>query len=184
MVSLGSPKGASDRESLVLMMLAFVIVGGFLAWLNMKAANIEVAVVEDTFGDSEGLGSAPVVEAAVFGSDPMAHSNGFFRINNLSVQSAVGSQAFFVEMPNQPGPYLIKMGALVVADAVSVPSGSRVSVVGRVYAMSDSVADDWVATGAITEDDKILATFAQSFLEVVDVVVMAGGGGGDGSRDN
>ena len=158
------------------MISAFVIVGGFLAWLNMKAADIEVAVVEDTSGDSEGLGSAPVVEAAVFGSDPMAHSNGVVRINNLSVESAVGSQAFFVAMPNQRGPYLIKMGARVVADGVSVPSGSRVSVVGRVYAMSDSVADDWVATGAITEDDKILATFAQSFLEAVVVVVVAGGG--------
>ncbi len=162
------------------MISAFVIVGGFLAWLNMKAADIEVAVVEDTSGDSESLDSARVVEAAVFGSDPMAHSNGVVRINDLSVEGAVGSQAFFVAMPNHPGQYLIKMGARVVEDGVSVPSGSRVSVVGRVYAMSDSVADDWVATGAITEDDRILAAFAQSFLEAV--VVMAGGG--DGGGDN
>ena len=165
------------------MISTFVIVGGFLVWLNMKAASIEVAVVEDTSGDSEGLGSAPVVEAAVFGSDPMAHSNGVIRIDNLSVESGVGPQAFFVAMPNQPGPYLIKLGERVVADGVSVPSGSRVSVVGRVYAMNDSVADDWVATGAITQDDRILATFAQSFLEVVDIEVMAGGGG-DGDGDN
>ena len=182
MASFGSPKGASDRGSLVLMVVAFVMVGGFLVWLNVKAANIEVAVVEDTSG-ADGLGSAPVVEAAAFGSDPMAHSSGVIRINNLSVESGVGSQAFFVAMPNQPGPYLMKMGARVVADSVSVSSGSRVSVVGRVYAMSDSVADDWVATGAIREDDKILATFAQSFLEVVDIEVMAGGGG-DGGGDN
>ena len=183
MASLGSSKGASDRGSLVLMISAFVIVGGFLAWLNIKAADIEVAVVEDTSGDSTWLDSAPVVEAAVFGSDPMAHSNGVVRINNLSVESAVGSQAFFVEMPNQPGPYLIRMGARVVADSITVPSGSTVSLVGRVYAMSDSVADEWVASGAITEADKILATFAQSFLEIVDIIAMAGGGD-DGGGDN
>ena len=180
MASFGSRKGASDTGSLVLMISTFVVVGGFLAWLNTKAAEQEVAVVEDTSGGPDLLGSAPVVDAAVFGSDPMAHSDGVVRVNNLLVQSAVGSQAFFVEMPNQPGPYLVKMEARVVADSVSVPSGSRVSLVGRVQAMSDSVADDWVASGAITENDRILATFAQSFLEAVDIIVMAGGGDADG----
>ena len=179
MASFGSRKGASGTGSLVLVIMTFVVVGGFLVWLNIQAAETEVAVVEDTSGGSDEAASAPVVEAAVFGSDPMANSGGVFRINGLAVQSNVGSQAFFVEMPNQSGPYLVKMGPRVVADSVSVVSGSRVSVVGRVYAMSDSVADDWVASGAITENDRILATFAESFLEAVDIIV-AGGGGADG----
>ncbi len=180
MACFGSRKGAAAGTSVILMVATFVVVGGFLAWLNKQAAETQVEVVEDTSGRGGLLGSARIVEAAVFGSDPMAHSEGVVRINNLTVQSAVGSQAFFVEMPNQPGPYLVKMGARVVADSVSVPSGSRVSVVGRVYAMSDSVADAWVASGAITENDKILATFASSYLQIEDIIVMAGGGGGDG----
>ena len=48
--------------------------------------------------------------------------------------------------------------------------------------MSESVADDWVATGAIAEGDRILATFAQSFLEAVDIIVTAGGGDADGGE--
>lgn len=181
MAFFGSRKGASDGGSVILMVAAFAIIGGFMAWLNTQTAETEIEVVEDTSGDSGLLGSALVVDLGVFGSDPMVHAGGVIRLNNLSVQSAVGTQAFFVEMPNQPGPYLIRMGARVVADSIAVPSGSTVSLVGQVYAMSDSVANEWVASGAITEADKILATFAQSFLEIVDIIVMTGGddGGGD-----
>jgi hypothetical protein len=187
MASFGSRKGASDGGSVILMVLTFLTVAGFLYWLRGEAADTQVAVVEAGPSDAGLLDSAPIVDAPVFGSDPLAHTEGVIRINNLAVQSAVGGEAFFVEMPNHSGPYLVKMGARVIADSVSVPSGSTVSVVGRVYAMSDSVADDWVASGAITEDDKILATFAQSYMEIVDIIVMAGGGdtdGGDGGGDN
>ncbi len=164
------------------MLLTFTVVGGFLYWLNMQAAETEVAVVEEGAADDDDFSSAPMVDAGVFGSDPMAHDGAVIRINDLSVQSAVGSQAFFVEMPNQPGPYLIKMGPRVVADSVTVASGAQISVIGSVYAMSDSVADDWVASGAIAEADRILATFAESFLEAVDILM--DGDGGDEGGDN
>ena len=125
-----------------------------------------------------------MVEAGTFGSDPLALSGIVIRLNNLSVQSALGSEAFFVDVPNQPGPYLIKMGARVVADSVVVPGGSMVTVIGRVFAMSDSVADAWVAEGALSEGDKILATFAQSYLEAADIILLSeGGGGGDGGSN-
>ena len=113
----------------------------------------------------------------------MAHAGGVIRINNLTAQSAVGTQAFFVDI-DQPNPYLIRMGDRVAADGVLVPSGSRVSVVGQVYAMADSVADAWVAGGTLTENDKILATIGSSYMEIVDIIVMAGSGGGDDGGDN
>jgi hypothetical protein len=176
MASLKPPKVASHDRSLILMISAFIAVGSFLFWLNIKAADTELAVITDTTGESSEISSAPVVDVALFGSNPMAHSDGIIRINNLLVQSGVGSQAFFVEIPGQPGPYLVKLGPDVVADSVSVPSGSRASVIGNIYTMTDSVADDWVAIGAITEDDKILASFAESFLEALDIIVMDDGG--------
>ncbi len=171
----------------MLMVATFVIIGGFLAWLNIQAAETEVEVVEEAAAGTGAMDTAPIVDAGTFGSNPLAHTEGVVRINNLAVQSSVGTEAFFVEMPNHPGPFLVKMGARVLADNVSVSSGTAVSLVGHVYAMSDSVADDWVASGAITEEDRILATFATSFIEIVDIIVMAGGGdadGGDGGGDN
>ena len=176
MASFEPPKIELADRSLILMISAFIAVGSFLFWLNIKASETELAVIEDTTGKSSEISSAPIVDASLFGSNPMAHSDGIIRINDLLVQSGVGAHAFFVEMPGQPGPYLVKLGPEVMADSVSVPSGSRASVIGNVYAMTDSVADDWVATGAITEADKVLASFAESFLEALDIVVVADGG--------
>ncbi len=54
----------------------------------------------------------------------------------------------------------------LAASVEDLVSGASVAVTGRVYAMSDSVADAWVAGGGIAESDRILAVFAESFLEV------------------
>ena len=183
MTLFGSRKGAVPGLSVILMVAAFVVVGGFLAWLNVEAADTEVAVVEDASGGADALGGAPTVDVSVFGADPMAHADGVIRINNVEAQSAVGTQAFFVDI-GQPIPYLIRMGDRVAADGVVVASGATVSVVGQVYAMSDSVADDWVANGTLTEDDKILATIGSSYMEIVDIVIAAGAAAGDGGGDN
>ena len=184
MAFFGSRKGAVQGLSVILMVATFFVIGGFLTWLNIQAAETEVAVVEDDAGAEDTLGGAPVVDGELFGVDPMAHADGLVRINNLTAQSAVGTQAFFVEMPGQQSPFLIRMGDRVAADGVVVTSGATVSVVGQVYAMSDSVASDWVANATLTENDKILATIGSSYMEIVDIVVMAGSsGGGDGGGE-
>ncbi len=184
MASFGARRGAAGNGSLPLMIVTFLVIGGFLAWLNVKAESTSVVtVIEGSGPDSVSIGSATVVEVETFGLDPMALGGLVIRLNDLSVQGALGRQAFFVDIPNQPGPYLIKMGARVVADSVVVPGGAIVTVIGRVFAMSDSVADAWVAEGALTENDKILATFAESYLEAADLIMLSDGGGdgGDGN---
>ena len=170
MALFGSRRGAAGGLALPLMIFAFVLVGGFLAWLNQQARSQQVAVVEDFAGGVD-LAAAIVVANAVFGANPMALSDELIQVNRLLVQSLVGSQAFFVELEGHAGPYLVKMGAEVVADSVVVPSGVTVAVIGFVHAMTDSVADDWVANGGITEGDRILAIFAESFLEAADIIV-------------
>ena len=181
MVSFGSRRGAAGGLALPLMIFAFVLVGGFLAWLNQQARSQQVAVVEDS-GDGVDISTVRVIENAVFGADPMALTDELIQVNRLLVQSLVGSQAFFVEMDGQAAPYLVKLGPEVVADSVVVPNGATVAVIGFVHAMTDSVADDWVAHGGITESDRILAIFAESFLEAADIIVV-GGEAGAGSQE-
>ena len=94
-------------------------------------------------------------------------------MRGLLVSSLVGSEAFFLAVPNQSGPYLGRMLPAVAESGVVVQSGATVSVTGRVYAMTDSVIDAWVASGAIAESDRILAVFAESFLELQGVRVTA-----------
>jgi len=77
------------------------------------------------------------------------------------VQALVGSQAFFSLLPRHRAPYLVKMLPEVVVDGGVTEAGAIVAVTGRVYAMSDSVADAWVASGGI----------AASFFEASGVAV-------------
>ena len=83
----------------------------------------------------------------------------------------------FLQVPGQPGPYIARMLPEVIADGVMVQSGATVTLTGRVQAMAnaDSVADAWIAAGAISEGDRILVLVAEggSFLEVEDVVINA-----------
>jgi hypothetical protein len=116
----------------------------------------------------------------VFGADPLAYPDALIQVNRLLVQSLVGAQAFFVEVPGQSSPYLVKLGPEVVADSVAVPNGATVSVIGYVHQMTDSVADDWVASGGLSEGNRVLAIFAESFLEAADIIVAGAGPGAGG----
>ena len=107
----------------------------------------------------------------VFGANPMAHVDILVTLDGVPVQSLVGSQAFFSLFPNHRAPYLVKMLPEVVVDGGVVAAGAIVSVTGIVYAMSDSVADAWVASGDIAEADRVLAVFAESFFEAASVTV-------------
>ncbi len=169
MVSFGSRKGEAGSLSVYLMVVAFLLVGGFFAWLSVKAAPVEVAVVEE--GPTENL--ATVVALDVFGTDPMAQAGMVIQLARLGVQSLIGAEAFFVGVPNLTSPYLIKMTSGVVANGGVVENGATVSLTGMVHAMSDSVADAWVASGGIAEDDRIIAEFAESFFEASEVNVTA-----------
>ena len=170
MVSFGSRRGEAGASSLYLMIGAFLSAAGFLAWLSVQARPVEIEVVE---GGPIEEDLPTVVATDVFGADPIAQADMFIQLNGLGVQSLVGSEAFFVQIPNQSGPYLVKMLPGVVASGVVVESGATVSAVGTVHTMSDSVADAWVAGGGIAEADRILAVFAESFFEATGVTVIA-----------
>ena len=116
--------------------------------------------------------TAVAVALSVFGANPMAHAGMLVTLQGLPVQALVGSQAFFALIPRHRAPYLVKMLPEVVVDSGVIEAGATVSVTGMVYAMSDSVANAWVASGGVTEADRVLAVFAESFFEAASVTVV------------
>ena len=86
MASFGSRRGVAGGLALPLMVFAFILVGGFLAWLNQQARSQQVEVVEEVV-EEDGLADATVVATAVFGANPMAQSGELIRVNSLLVQS-------------------------------------------------------------------------------------------------
>ena len=171
MVSLGSRRGEAGALSVYLMAGAFLSVAGLMAWLFVRAAPVEVEIVEG--GPVMDEDTPTVVATDVFGANPMAQEGMLIRLDGLSVQSPVGSEAFFTQVPGHTSSYLVKMVPGVVTSGVVVEGGATVSVVGMVHLMSDSVADAWVASGGISEGDRILAIFAESFFEAAGVTVTA-----------
>lgn len=170
MASFGSRKGEAGSLTVYLMAGAFLVAGGFFVWLSIQAAPVEVAVVE---GDEESMATvATVVDISDFGMNPMAHAATVIELRRLGVVNTMpeSSQTFFVGVP---GDYLVKMLPEVAVIGGDLEYGATVSVTGTVYAMTDSAKDAWMASGGLAEGDRILADFAESFIEVRAVSVTA-----------
>ena len=82
------------------------------------------------------------------------------RVNGLRVMSLVGTKGFWVELPNR-NPFLVR-----TEDDTTVEPNQLVDIVGTVVAVSESIVADWVASGSISETDKLMVEFATDFIEV------------------
>ena len=171
MASFGSRRGEAGSLTVYLMVAAFLVAGSFFVWLSIQAAPVEVMVVVE--GDEESMATvATVVDISDFGMNPMAHAATVIELRRLGVLNTMpgSSQTFFVGVP---GDYLVKMLPEVAVIGGDLEYGATVSVTGTVYAMTDSAKDAWIASGGLAEGDRILADFAESFIEVRAVSVTA-----------
>jgi hypothetical protein len=169
MVSFGSRKSEAGSLSIYLMVGAFLVAGGFFAWLSVRATPVEVAVEEEA--PVENL--ATVVGTDVFGTNPMAQAGMVIQLHRLGVETLIGTEAFFVGASGLSSGYLVKMISEVVASGGVLETGATVSLTGMVHVRTDSVVDAWVASGGIGEGDRILAEFSESFFEASEVEVTA-----------
>lgn len=161
----GQGRGASGRYTWIWMVVAFLMVGGFMGWLAMTAEPSAVAVVEE----AEEEPAAGVVTITT--NDLMTNASGLkgqsVSLAEARVVGRLGTQAFWIELPNQ-SPYLIKLAPELVAGGFAVQSGQVVSVTGRIVTMTDSVLTAWQQEGVITDEgQKAEAEYVlnQTFLE-------------------
>ena len=175
-----SRRGAANL-GMPLMILAFLAIGGFLYWLNLqaKADAASRAVQEDVVEDAAGPMAGTVVPGEDLQMDPSPYEGMTIKIEGLSVASGLGTQGFWLELPNK-NPFLVSMSEAVKAEGITVAPGQAVSVSGVIFAMNDSVLNAWSVAGAIGEGDRLAAEFATHFLEAQQVQVSGGTGGGEG----
>ena len=179
MADKASRRGAID-VGVVLMVLAFATMGGFIFWLTgQAAAEREVTIVEDSVPVDE-FASATNLSGADIQMNATPFEGRLIRLADFAVPGTLGTQGFWLEMPNG-NPFLVSMSAEVMAEGLAVGSGSTVTVTGTVYAMNDSTLVAWTDTGTIQQGDRIVAEFATHYVEAVQVVVTGGGGGADGN---
>ena len=166
MVQQASRRGAADL-SMVMMLLAFAVIGGFMYWLNGQAA-IELAereVVEEmdeAEDEVDAFASATVVMPISLQPDASGYEDQLIRIVGVEVASMLGQQGFWLDFPQ--GPFLVSLSDAMLADSVQVAAESTVTVTGTLTAMSESVAAAWVESGRISEGDGLAAGFTTHFI--------------------
>ncbi len=182
-----SRSGAANL-GMPLMIVAFLAIFGFLYWLNLQGqaleAEKEAAIREAAAADSaESDLGAITIEASQIQMDAAPYEGQMVRLDSLPVASGLGSQGFWLEMPNK-NPFLVSISDAVRADSVTVSPGENVTVIGTIRAMSDSVLNAWSNAGTIGEGDRLAAEFATHFLDAerVRVNARAAGGGGPGQN--
>jgi hypothetical protein len=172
MVPFGSRRGEAGSLTVYLMVGAFLFAGGFFFWLSVRSTPVEVEVVEGNDAPEEA--PATIVALDAFGANPMAYVASVSELRGLGVGTRLGAEAFLLlGIPNQPSGYLVRIAPEVVPIGGDVEFGATVTVTGTVYARTDSVIDAWVASGGIDESQRVIAQFAESFLEARAVSVTA-----------
>ncbi len=186
MADNASRRGATNL-SMPLMILAFATIGGFLFWLNGQA-NQELAD-RQAYADSVRAAEeaeaarAPVIDAARIQLDASPYENTEIRLEAVPVASTLGSQGYWLEMPNG-NPFLVSVSPGVSVEGGAVEGGRLVWLTGRVLAINDSVLTSWTDAGSIGDGDRLAAEFATYFIEVLELRVAddPDAEGGDGQE--
>lgn len=186
MAYFGSRRGAVNL-GLPLMLATFLLLGGFMYWLYVTAEPTQPATMEEVDESGSGddyMGTTVAAEELKTGAD--AYVGQVIRLLGLEVSSTMGSQAFFLDLPASEmlpaTPFLVRM-IPALADSVRVGLGEDATVIGTVMLMTDSIVADWVDSGGISENDRILVEFATHFIEAdqVETSGPAESGGSAGS---
>lgn len=162
-----------------LMLLSFLLLGGFLYWLNVTAEPTQAIIVEDDTTPEMDTSGATAVEAGALAVSPGQWVGQRIRLADVDVASPVGTQAFFVSLTQQ-APFLVKMDSSLVARGMGLPTG-QVTVIGTLLAMTDSIIDNWTETGAVTPADRPVVEFATHFILAEQIRTASGSGAGDDS---
>jgi len=174
-----APRRGAANLSMPLMFVSFIVIAGFLYWLNLqaKAENAADAMVEEAAAEADTYtGTATTITGEDIQLDPSPYDGQEVRLAGLAVASPLGTQGFWLELPNK-NPFLVSMSEAVKAEGLTVTPGETAEVVGTIHAMSDSVLNAWTSSGAVAEGDRLAAEFATHYLEATRLRLTAGGGG-------
>ena len=106
MAENASRRGAANL-GMPLMIVAFIVIGGFLYWLNLQAAEERASEIEEETAaeTTAGLSGGTLVAATDIQTDATQYEGQEIRLEGLAVASGLGQQGFWLELPNR-NPFL------------------------------------------------------------------------------
>ena len=154
-----STQGAASTVSLVLAIVAFAGIGGFVYWLSITAKGEESAVdLIEPEPDVRIITMADLIR----GSEDLVGQE--VQVQYIRVSEKLGDHLVWIGPENSQ--FLVKKDSVVRAQAAEIQVGSRILVVGTMWAMSDSVEEAWEEIDVYGgEGDRTLISFESVFLE-------------------
>lgn len=180
---LGSRRGQS-KLGVPLMILAFLVMGGFMYWLNITAEPTQPAQVEmEEEPAPSGTTSGVLVPVDSLKLSPEGYEGELIRVEGLQVAQAMGSRTYYVDLPetvSQPASsFLVRLDDDLAAAGASAPMGTALTMVGTLSVMNDSTVTQWEESGSIGEVDRMLAEVATHYLLVEEIENTTGSGSGE-----
>ena len=180
-----SRRGAADM-GMPLMIVAFLVIGGFMYWLSGQAAAERASRVVEEVPEEEtsmgaGEGDVMLGEMTSVGVDPEAFVGETIRGLGYEVASAFGTAGFWVNTPSG-NPFLVTYTEELKATGVTAAQGDFVNVAGELLRMEISYLDEWLAAGEINDNDKIIGEFATHFVAAAELEIVDAPAGGEGEE--
>jgi hypothetical protein len=163
---------------MLLMIMAFTVIGGFMYWLNGRAAaerqlQLDAAAA---FAAAEEAAAAATVETVAIGDievDPTPYIGTKLRSEG-AVASMLGTQGFWLATPSG-NPFLVSWPE-ETSGGLPVAMGDTIAVEGVVTEMQELTLVEWSTAQTISDIDRMVAEFATHYIAADRVDIMRGEG--------
>jgi len=156
------------------MVLALVVVVGFLTWLGMASEPTTVAVIENENDDDDattGAGGVSVVDRDVLAGDRSQYEGQRIRVQGVESTGRLGPAIFWGELGDMERqvPVLVRVDA-AAAEAAQLESGVPYTITGTVHRVTEELVEEWGAAGEFAgEGEQLQATFADYYIQASEV---------------
>ncbi len=137
------------------MIIAVVMVVGFLYWLNQKTEAVEASRIAATLLEEEAAGEAAEIRSLTtleLEEDPAGAVGSNVMLEFVPVGQSLGRGAFAINLAME-GTYPVLMSADIIARGTQVSVGDQLTLFGHVFTFNDSIGAEWVNEGAVDEEN-------------------------------
>lgn len=165
------PKGEAPTGrpmTWVWMILALVVVGGFLTYLGIASEPTTVVVVEEDVNDVDVDPDAAVtIPRDTLAEDRSRFLGDVVRVEGVASTGRLGPGIFWGELGDieRQIPILVRLDAELV-ETVEIQSGVEYTITGQIQRVSDELVSEWAAQGEFAgEGEEFQATFADYYIQ-------------------
>jgi hypothetical protein len=167
--------------TLVWMILALVMVGGFLTWLGVASEPTTVVVFEeDDDNGNEEFGDVVAVERDTLAANVSQYEGREILVRGVASTGRLGPGIFWGELGDveRQIPILVRMDPGAAGQA-QIQTGVTYSISGQVLRVTNELVETWAGEGEFAgEGEQLQATFADYYIQAQSVRPTAGARGG------